>query len=422
MDRSYFDADCFGGVEEPMKTLSRLLMLAALATAFALPAFAQDPAASPAGLCDEAAKNDLYTQYYNLKKTNQANDQAKAYDIAKQYIAKYGSCTDQYTTALKTWVGKYEAALGSVNRRSDFFNAYNAKDAAKLTSLGNQLLSSDPNDVAVALLAAAGTYDSVRAGNTAAAADATRFANIAVQLLEAGKEPTNLEGKINWLSFSNKDEAIAYLNYALGAVQGMPNLPTTNHDEAVKQLVKVAQSSSKYKEQPGLYILLANLYRDEVAPMYQKYQTYKEVTPESQLLLANINQVVDRLIDVYARAVAYETDATKKASYMKDLTELYKSRHDNSETGLTEYIAGIKSQPLLVTQPLTALPAPTPATGTGDGAAATTTTPTTTPAATNVAAPASSTAKPATNTTATQPKPPANTSSTTTNPPAKKKP
>jgi hypothetical protein len=402
-----------------MKTLSRFLMLAALATAFALPAFAQDPAASPATLCDEAAKGDLYTQYYNLKKTNQANDQAKAYDIGKQYIAKYGTCTDQYTTALKTWVGKYEAALGSVNRRSDFFKAYNAKDVAKLTSLGNQLLTSDPNDVAVALLTAAGIYDSVRAGNTAGAADAVKFANTAIQLLEAGKEPTNLDGKGDWLSFGNKDEAEAYLNYTIGSLEAMPNVPTTNHDEAVKQLVKVAQSTSKYKEQPGLYIQLANLYQSEVAPMYQKYQTYKEVTPESQLLLANINQVVDRMIDVYARAVAYETDATKKAGYMKDLTELYKSRHDNSEAGLTEYVAGIKSQPLLMTQPITSLPTTTPATGsggTGDGAA------TTTPAATNVAAPANSTAKPAANTTvstATQPKPQ---TSTTSNPPAKKKP
>jgi hypothetical protein len=392
-------------------------MLAALATVFALPTFAQDPAASPAALCDEPAKVDLYTQYYNLKKTNQAADQAKAYEIAKQYIAKYGTCTDQYTTSVKNWSSKYEAAVGSVNRRSDFFKAYDAKDVAKLTTLGRQLLASDPNDAAVALLMASGVYQSWQKGNTAAAADTLEFLNTARTLVESGKEPTNLEGKVNWLSFGNKEEALAYLNYSLGSLQSK-----TQPDEAVKNLIKVVQSSSKMKEDPNLYLAIASLYRNEVAPMYQKYQTFKEETPESQLLLANINQVVDRLIDVYARAVAYETDATKKAGYMKDLTELYKSRHNNTDAGLNEYIAGVKAQPLLITQPITSLPAATPAAtpGTGDGAATTTM-----PAASPVAAPVkpatTTSAKPATSTT-TQTKPPTSTTPATSGTPVKKRP
>lgn len=381
-------------------------MLAALATIFALPALAQDPAASPAALCDEAAKGDLYTQYYNTKKT----DQPKAYEIAKQYLDKYGSCTDNYTNSVK----KFADAYAKATVRYDFFKAYDAKDVAKLTSLGNQLLTNDPNDVAVALLAAAGVYESVRTGNTAATADATRFVNTAVQLLEAGKEPTNLEGKVNWLSFGNKDDALGYLRYTLASIQSKDS-----PQDAVKNLVSVAQSPGKYKSDPTLYIALANLYRQEVAPMYEKYKTYTVENDESKLLLANINQVVDRMIDAYARAVAYETDATKKAGYMKDLTELYKSRHANSETGLNELIASIKNQPLLITQPITTLPAATPATGSGagDGAAAATT-----PAATNVAAPANSTAKPATTTTANTTAQPKAQTSATSSTPVKKRP
>jgi hypothetical protein len=401
-----------------MKTLSRLLMLAALATAFALPAFAQDPAASPAAspvaLCDEAAKNDLYTQYYNLKKTNKPDDQAKAYEITKQYIAKYDSCTDQYTTALKTWAGKYAAAVGSINKRSDFFSAYNAKDIAKTNSAARQLLASDPNDAAAAMLAAWGTYLVIGKNPAATEADAVNFANQALTLIQSGQEPKDLGGKVSWAPFATKEDATSYMNLIVAGAE-----IKTNTDDSVKRLVEIAQGTSKAKEEPKVYSFLAFAYEKEAAPMYDKYKSITKnltvETDESKLLLLNINQVVDRQIDAYARAVAYETDPTKKAQLMSILSELYKSRHNNTVTGLDSYVAGIKAQPLLLTQPITSLPAAAPATtpGTGDG-----TTSTTSPAAppTAPAAAPVGTTKPATTTTA---KPATTTTSST---PVKKKP
>ncbi|MCA1629320.1 MAG: hypothetical protein LC785_00905 [Acidobacteria bacterium] len=390
-----------------MKTLSRLLMLAALAAAFSLPAFAQDPAASPAatGPCEEAARGELYTQYYNAKKT----DQPKAYELGKQYLAKYESCADNYTASVKKFVNIYGKAV----LRNNFFNAYNAKDVAKLNALGKQLLASDPNDAAAAMLSAVGVYQAVQAKNPAATdADADMFVGKAIELIEAGKVPTDLESKPSWLPFTSKDDALGYLTFTRAAQLEKAN----NNGEAVKLLMKVAQSASKSKEDPLLYASLARLYKIEAAPMFEKYQTYKEPTPESQLLLLNINQVVDRLIDAYARAVAYSATPADKAKYMADLTELYKSRHEGTDKGLTELIAGIKAQPLMMTQPITALPAPTPENGAGDGTAAGAQT---TPAAAPVANPAATAAKPApTSTTTTTAKP----APATTTAPAKKRP
>ncbi|MDT7543542.1 MAG: hypothetical protein QOE33_3446 [Acidobacteriota bacterium] len=359
-------------------------MLAALATAFALPAFAQDPAASPAALCDETAKGDLYKQYYDLKKT----DQAKAFDVARQYLDKYGSCTDNYTSSVK----KFSDAYSKATSRFDFFKAYDAKDVSKLTTLSRQLLANDPNDAAVALLTFAGISQGLQAKNPAATqADLIEFANKSLAIIEAGKEPTNLEGKVNWLAFADKQDAIGAIHYTLGVAQYQ-----TNPDAAVKDLLYVAQSSTKYKEYPAVYSALAFAYEKERQPMADKYKTVTEnftkETDESKLLLLNINQVVDRQIDAYARAVAYETDATKKAQLMSILTELYKSRHNNTVTGLDGYVAGIKAQPLLITQPVTSLPAATPAAtpGAGEGAPATMM-----PAASPMTSPA---AKPATTT------------------------
>ena len=390
-----------------MKTLSRLLMLAALATAFSLPAFAQDPAASPAaaGPCEEAARGELYTQYYNTKKT----DQAKAYDLGKQYLAKYESCADNYSASVKKFVDLYGKAL----YRSDFFKAYDAKDVTKLNSVGRQLLNNDPNDVAAAMLAAVGVYQGVQSKNPAVTdADAAFFIAKAIELIESGQQPKNLADQPSWLPFANKDDALSFLNFSQGAMFAKSNNPA----EALKRYVAVAQSAGKDKESPLLYANIAQIYRGEVAPLYERYKTFTTETDESRLLLANINRIVDSMIDAYARAVAYSTNPADKAKYMADLTELYKSRHNNTDAGLTEFIAGIKAQPLPMTQPITSLPAAvTPAPGTGDGTASTTMTPTASPVA-NPARPAVTTTT--TTTTVTQQTKPA----ATTAAPAKKKP
>ncbi|MFL6230041.1 MAG: hypothetical protein ACJ741_14815 [Pyrinomonadaceae bacterium] len=377
-----------------MKTLSRLLVLAALATAFSLPAFAQDAAASPAGPCDEQARTDLYTDYYNKKKT----DQKAAYEVGKQYLGKYESCADKYTESVKKFVTLYEGAT----RRFDFFNAYNAKDVAKTNSLAQQLLATDPNDAAVALLSAWGTYTGVTLKNPAATdADAVSLANRALDVINSGKEPTDLNGKVSWAPFANRDDAVSYLNFAVASLE-----LKTNTDDATKRLVQIAQNNGKAKEEPQVYSYLAFAYEKEAAPLLAKYKTFTVENDESKLVLANLNQVIDRMIDAYARAVAFSKDQTQKTEFMTRLTELYKSRHEDKTDGLDAMIASIKAQPLLLTQPITSLPAAVPAPTPTDGAAATT------PAGTTVAAPASSTAV----------KPAPATTTTATNPPAKKKP
>ncbi|MDT7602938.1 MAG: hypothetical protein QOF61_935, partial [Acidobacteriota bacterium] len=263
-----------------MKTLSRILMLAALATAFALPAFAQDPAASPVALCDEPAKGELYTTYYNLKKT----DQPKAYETAKQYLDKYGSCADNYTASVKKFATLYDSA----QRRIDFFNAYDKGDVAKVNSLGAQILSADPNDAAVALLSAWGSYQKGFAVKTptVSADEVAAAAQRAIALLESGKEPLNLEGKTNWLGFSSKDEALAYLNLAIAGAE-----LKTNSDDAVKRLVQIAQGNTKAKEEASVYSFLKFAYDKERELMVARYKTvtkdFTVETPESQLLLAN---------------------------------------------------------------------------------------------------------------------------------------
>ena len=72
------------------------------------------------------------------------------------------------------------------------------------------------------------------------------------------------------------------------------------------------------------------------------------------------------MIDAYARAVALAgTDAqfaTQKPLWLESLTTWYKYRNNNSDTGMTEFIAGVLAKPLPPEpSPITVLPASTPA-------------------------------------------------------------
>ena len=206
------------------------------------------------------------------------------------------------------------------------------------------------------------------------------------------------------------------MNYTVGTLS-LEKDPST----ALKNLLKAAQFETPLKKSPYTYAYIAGAY--ETGPYAKLSEEYKvkyqgkDETPESKLALANIHQIVDRMIDAYARAVALAgTDtnfATPKAGWNDSLTQWYKFRNNDKTDGLDQLVAGVLAKPLPPEPtPITVLPAgpPTPATpaatptgntgtpqnGTGNGAPSTTTpaTNTTKPAATTPAA--GSTTKPAT--------------------------
>jgi hypothetical protein len=155
-------------------------------------------------------------------------------------------------------------------------------------------------------------------------------------------------------------------------------------------LIKAAQFDSDLKKDPWTYFFIGAAY--EAGPYAKLSADYKakfegkDESPESKLALANIQQVIDRVIDAYARAVALAgTDAkyqVNKKEWMDSLTTWYKYRHNQSDAGLNEMIATVLSKPL-PPEPtaLTTLPASatttTPASGlvSSSGAAPSTGTP-----------------------------------------------
>jgi hypothetical protein len=142
-------------------------------------------------------------------------------------------------------------------------------------------------------------------------------------------------------------------------------------------LIKAAQFESNLKKLPFLYAYIAGAYESgPYAKLSEAYKIYanKDETPESKLALANINQVVDRMIDAYARAVAAAGSDPKfqatKPEWVESLSTWYKYRHDKSDAGMNEMVASILSKPLPPEPtPLTTLPPSSTPAATGNSGA-----------------------------------------------------
>ena len=373
-----------------MNKIKTFLTIGATVAVLALPiaASAQDP-------CAPEARSALYQTFL----AERQKDQPKANEAAKKYLAcPAGTPTEDQQKIidyLTRWTKAYEEGAKK-NRANEVLVAlYNNKDFAEAFKIGREVLASEPDNITVIVHLGANGYLVAPLKNDQLNTEAVQYANKALQMLDSGK---TLE---TWTPLKNKDAAVAYLNYTVGSL-------TIEKDPsgALKYLIKSAQFDTPLKTSAFTYALIAGAYETgayaKQSDEYKLKYSGKEETPESKLALANINQLVDRMIDGYARAVALAgTDsklATQKTAWTESLTQWYKFRN-NSETGMNELVASILSKPLPPEPtPLTSLPA----------------TPASTPIGTSGATPANGTGNGTGNGAASTPAKPAGTTTTTT--------
>jgi tetratricopeptide (TPR) repeat protein len=168
---------------------------------------------------------------------------------------------------------------------------------------------------------------------------------------------------------SDQEEVRARLNFAVGIILGLKN----SYSEAIPYFIKAASYNSVFKTSPQTYAYLGEAYLKgpyaKLSAAYERRYSGQDETEESRLAYKNILQIVDHVIDAYARAVALagvEPPKTARhedlrigspAVWMERLSELYRFRHKGSEAGLKELIATILSTPLPPEPtPITSLP------------------------------------------------------------------
>jgi tetratricopeptide (TPR) repeat protein len=286
---------------------------------------------------DDEVKVTTYKRFVDNREPNPA----VAYQAAKDYMVRYGKEDDQYTRYLKQWIAAFEKD----ERQDALLRAiYGEKNYAAGYGSAKQVLTDDPEDVkALIALGYGGYMATTTAKNEAFNADSVRYAQRAIQLLESGKAPDS------WEPFKNKDDALASLYYAIGFLE-----LKAKPEESIGRFLKVSQLDSDLKKTPSTYYLLAVAYEQgpfkRLSADYTRRFANQPETPESKAALDNVNKVMDRIIDAYARAVALAGSdpqhQASKAEWTKRLTDLYKFRHENSDAGLAEFIAGVLAKPL----------------------------------------------------------------------------
>src|SRR6266853_1714771 len=316
-----------------------LTLLFGLALAFS--ASIRVPAQPRTGTALQETDDEFKVTTYKRFVENREPNPAAAYQAAKAYMARYNKEDDQYTRYLKQWISAFEK-----DERQDSLlrSIYGEKNYAAGFGLAKQVLTDDPEDIkALIALGYGGYLSTINAKNETFNADSIRYAQKAIQLLESGKTPDA------WEPFKSREDAIASLNYAIGFLDLKPH-----PEEAITRFIKVINIDSDLRKTPSTFYLLAVAYEQgpykRLSADYTKRFADQPETPESKAALENINKVMDRIIDAYARAVALAGNNPQyqvgKAEWTKQLTTLYKFRHDNSDAGLNPFIAGVLVTPM----------------------------------------------------------------------------
>lgn len=344
-----------------MKKMKTFLLIGATVALLALPVTATNLITAADNTaqdqCTQENKDAWYAEFLKIYK----NDQAKGFELAKKYLAcpAAGEVTEaqqKIIDFLKKWSTAYEEGMLKVTFTDEL---YNKKNYQKAYDIGKQILAKEPENVRVLVDLGANGFVLLPLKNAQMNAESLDYARRALQALESGKTVDD------WGPLVNKDNAVAYLNFTIGA-QSLEKEPAN----ALKYLIKSAQFETPLKKSPWTYAYIAAAYETgayaKQSDAYKATYGGKDETPESKLALANINQIVDRMIDAYARAVALAANdpqaASIKPQWLDSLTQWYKYRNNNSDAGMNELIASVVTKPLPPEPtPITVLPASTPA-------------------------------------------------------------
>ena len=268
---------------------------------------------------------------------------------------------------LNNWIAKYEKASRSTRMSH---SGVDEKYTRSMFPIGKDILNDEPENIGVILdlvdsRALRPTIPRLMLTPSPYAKKSHPVARIRQSTREVGAR------------FHSKDDALGLwqLHYRHKVRKQLAPAKLSRY------LIKAASYEARLRSCPYTYAFLGEAY--EKGPFAETArQTYKakyegkEETTESKLAIENINQIVDRMIDAYARAVALSgTDPQYKdikAQALGGATDWYKFRHEKQTTGLDEMIASVyRSRLPPEPTPITTLPTPaaTPASGSGTSAA-----------------------------------------------------
>jgi len=269
---------------------------------------------------------------------------------AEDFIAKFPNSTSRVDVAeviageiLKVKNGM--VALTLLERAHAIFTSEKEREVLKPAALeayviGNkpdeafalaaEMLAKKPDDIQVlARMTQEGTEEASKK-NRKYAGVSLQYGLKAIALLEAETKPASVADEV-WTGQRGKLDRLYQQTAILYLAAG-------NAQEAKTRLTKAATLSP---QDPSNYALLARVINVDYLTQKDAYEAMKDVKSK-QDAQKKLEELLDSMIDAYARAVGLATGRVEYQSLLQsvipDLTVYYKLRHNQSIKGLQELI------------------------------------------------------------------------------------
>jgi hypothetical protein len=191
-------------------------------------------------------------------------------------------------------------------------------------------LERHPEDVATLVrLTLVGSNEAVR-GNSNFLKQSQQYGMKAIELMEADKKPAEIEAA-QWMQYKTRWLPVVYREAGVMALR--------LEDKAAAK-VSLEKAAALKTTDASVYAVLGGFADDEYAALVSKYKSAKPA--ESDAAFKQAQEQLDRVIELYAQAVAL---AEGKPEYKQisdqltpDLQSYYKYRHNGSTDGLQQLL------------------------------------------------------------------------------------
>jgi hypothetical protein len=279
-------------------------------------------------------EGELFTKISNLTKTKKTDDQEKAYQLSKVFLAKFGKNNDEEVKKVREFADNYEKV--TLGKHID------AGKIPEAFTFGKEILARDAENAFVtANLAYAGFKAAQDKKDKTFAADSVQFAKQTLELYAAKKMPKTFE------PFVDEAEATALMYYVLGFFSVDSNLK----DSAVN-FYKSVQFVSKIKNTSYPYAIVALYYEKEfekgVKEFDAKYPANAPNTAEKQAAETRLEKLMNNMQDAYARSIKLgETEKSPNLEAWKQrYTQIYTFINNGSPTGSDTFLANVLNTPM----------------------------------------------------------------------------
>ncbi len=305
-----------------MKKITSIFCLTLLSAALTVSAFAQD----------NSKKDELFGKIAKMSQTKKSEDQEKAYQLGKEFLAQYGKDADEKVTKVKDFVEKYRSSI--INKKLD-----DGKTAEAFT-IGKEILAQEPENSYVTMNLAYGGYEALtKKKDKSFATDSVNYAKETLKLFAANKLPKTYQ------PFTNQAEATALMYYVIGSFAVDSDMKA-----AAENFYKSLQYESKIKNTAYPYYYIAFSYEDQYAKAAKDFQikngskTVEDA--EYKADNAKLEKLVNRMLDAYARTVkiAQAENNSNTPAWKQRYLEIYKFAKQTDD-GADAYLNNIMSTP-----------------------------------------------------------------------------